>query len=264
MVRNAASVHAYVLFLISVDSILLSASHATELHREKVRAAVKDEKPLPREEKEIEDPIDVMRGELCWARHFLIEHDDCMAWLVKECTGKYFGTGLCRRVTEEVKEHCLKGHQKACEYAKRLNIDLPKESRQGTVDNRKNKKASKEGDPDAATSGGNQTANDETATAGDTATAGNDSTAGGANPKSEATKDHRADPGSAADEDSHADHGDSHAASGEPPLWKEPGSTRDGRGGHGGGKDRSQQSGARPFQIHRSLAMLAFVVASVL
>lgn len=72
----------------------------------------------------MEDPISIMRGELCWARIELVGHVDCMKWLVDECTGKSFGTGLCRRVRAHVKEHCMAKDERACDYARLLGIDI--------------------------------------------------------------------------------------------------------------------------------------------
>lgn len=69
-------------------------------------------------------PIDAMRGELCLGRVHMIGHDKCMEWLVDECTSKSSGTGLCDRTRAKVKEGCLDGEEKACEYAKRLGIDV--------------------------------------------------------------------------------------------------------------------------------------------
>jgi len=75
--------------------------------------------------KSLESRINIMRGELCWQKQKIIEHDSCMEWLVEECaTGHSFGTGLCEKVRNKVKEECDKKHEKACGYAKQLGIDV--------------------------------------------------------------------------------------------------------------------------------------------
>lgn len=84
----------------------------------------KARKPVEVFDKVMEDPITVMRGELCLSRDSMIGHDKCMTWLVKECTTKSFGTGLCGRVKTRVKDKCESGSEKACEYAKMLGIDV--------------------------------------------------------------------------------------------------------------------------------------------
>lgn len=78
--------------------------------------------PKEKEEKPMEDPITIMRGELCWSRQKLIGHAGCMGWLVEECTTHSFGTGLCNRVTKLVKEECGKGDKEACKYAAEMGL----------------------------------------------------------------------------------------------------------------------------------------------
>jgi len=80
------------------------------------------QKPQPRM-----DAITIMRGEMCLGRGNLIGHSSCMDWLVSECTTKSAGTGLCKRVRAHVKKECIAKNEKACDYAKVLGIDIPKE-----------------------------------------------------------------------------------------------------------------------------------------
>jgi len=76
-------------------------------------------------EKQMANPIDVMRGELCWGRVKLVGHNDCMNWLVEECTGHSFGTGICKRVENRVKTKCIDEHDKeACKWAAALGIHI--------------------------------------------------------------------------------------------------------------------------------------------
>jgi len=92
------------------------ASHAEQLKRD-------DPKEEAKPEKKMEDPITIMRGELCWSRHALIGHKDCMEWLVEECTTHSFGTGLCNRVGKHVTEECEdKKNKQACKYAKQMGL----------------------------------------------------------------------------------------------------------------------------------------------
>lgn len=89
-------------------------------------------------------PIAAMRGELCLARDDIISHSDCMDWLVEECTSGSFGTGLCTRVKAHVKEECQRNcegdkekcqrNKQACDYAKRLGIDVKMDSDSDGVD----------------------------------------------------------------------------------------------------------------------------------
>jgi len=90
----------------------------------KAAPATEEKKPEKKKGNVLESAINIMRGELCWKRHELMEHHGCMKWLVKECTTHTFGTGLCKKVRKHVKEECLEKNEKACEYAKILGIDM--------------------------------------------------------------------------------------------------------------------------------------------
>lgn len=141
-----------VIFLACNAAEARTASHVsqsnvlrTELRRETPQETTKDEKkpddskqpptadkteekkgPVKAVKRTLENTINVMRGELCWGRHSMIGHKDCMDWLVEECTTKTFGTGLCKRVIAHVKEECFdKKNAEACEYARRLGMDVP-------------------------------------------------------------------------------------------------------------------------------------------
>lgn len=85
----------------------------------------KDQEANKTKEKQMANPIDVMRGELCWGRVKLVGHSDCMNWLVEECTGHSFGTGICKRVEDRVKTKCIDEHDKeACKWAAALGIHI--------------------------------------------------------------------------------------------------------------------------------------------
>lgn len=107
-------------FLISEDP----ADEAKKGRGDRVKEHVK--KAGERVKRDLESTINVMRGEMCWARHSMIGHEKCMEWLVKECTSKTFGTGLCKKVKALVKKECWeKGNAKACDYAEQLGMDVP-------------------------------------------------------------------------------------------------------------------------------------------
>lgn len=119
-----------------MSHLLQSSFLGTELThndpQDKAKEEKKPEEEKPEEKKEamhpakvLESGINIMRGEMCWARHKLVGHEACMTWLVEECTDKTFGTGLCKKVRAHVKEECMQKHEKACEYAKQLGIDIP-------------------------------------------------------------------------------------------------------------------------------------------
>jgi len=96
---------------------------------DKVREAIPNPvDALPEKVKEkipvIPDPIDIMRGELCMARHNVVGHSKCMDWMVGRCISGSFGTGLCDRVRAVVTEECKKKDEKACDYAKQLGIEI--------------------------------------------------------------------------------------------------------------------------------------------
>jgi hypothetical protein len=78
----------------------------------------------------VQDQVDKMRGEMCWLRGDIIEHEDCMEWLVPKCRHDDFGVEYCERLKNHVREECLKKRLKACHYAHRLGLDIKHESSQ--------------------------------------------------------------------------------------------------------------------------------------
>lgn len=76
------------------------------------------------------DPIEVMRAALCWGREHLLDHDDCMKWMVKNCKKESSGEGYCKKLRRYVKSKCKKGNQKGCDYAKKLGIDMKTDKEQ--------------------------------------------------------------------------------------------------------------------------------------
>jgi len=75
-------------------------------------------------EKKEMDPIEQMRAMMCWGRKKLMDHKDCMTWLVKKCNKETSGEGYCKKLRRYVKSKCKRGNQKGCDYAKELGIDV--------------------------------------------------------------------------------------------------------------------------------------------
>jgi len=75
-----------------------------------------DKKPM--------DQIEVMRAMMCWGRKKLLEHEDCMKWMVKRCSKETSGEGYCKKLRRYVKSKCKRGTKKGCDYAKDLGIDM--------------------------------------------------------------------------------------------------------------------------------------------
>jgi len=76
----------------------------------------KDVKPM--------DQIEVMRAMMCWGRKNLLDHEDCMSWMVKNCQKETTGEGYCKKLRRYVKSKCKHGDAKGCDYAKQLGIDI--------------------------------------------------------------------------------------------------------------------------------------------
>jgi len=80
------------------------------------------------------NPIDKMRGDVCWDREDLIAHEDCMEWLIKKCNsakgdGKEDGKSSkkrCDKLKAYVTEECdaAGDDSQACKYAKELGISV--------------------------------------------------------------------------------------------------------------------------------------------
>lgn len=78
----------------------------------------------PDDDKPLMERVDILRGHLCKMRSHLIDHPTCMEWLVKKCAAYRTGEGVCKYTRTYVKELCLEGSEKACDYARRLGIDI--------------------------------------------------------------------------------------------------------------------------------------------
>jgi hypothetical protein len=74
----------------------------------------------------LQDGVDKMRGEMCWLRGDILEHEDCMVWLVPKCRDDEHGLEYCERLKSHVKEECHEGNAKACDYARQLGLDINK------------------------------------------------------------------------------------------------------------------------------------------
>lgn len=70
------------------------------------------------------DDIEVMRAMMCWGRQNLIDHEQCMAWMVDNCKEETTGQGYCRKLRRYLKAQCRKGNEKGCSYAVKLGIDM--------------------------------------------------------------------------------------------------------------------------------------------
>jgi len=78
------------------------------------------------------NPVDKMRGDMCWDRENMLEHEECMEWMIKKC--KAAGADdkadakstkkRCDKLEKYVKENCMEGSELACKYAKELGIEL--------------------------------------------------------------------------------------------------------------------------------------------
>lgn len=77
-----------------------------------------------KKEKKDMDPIEQMRAMMCWGRKKLMDHEDCMTWLVRKCNKETSGEGYCKKLRRYVKSKCKRGSAKGCDYAKQLGIDV--------------------------------------------------------------------------------------------------------------------------------------------
>jgi len=70
------------------------------------------------------DAIESMRAMMCWGRKNLLEHEKCMEWMTVNCKKETTGEGYCKKLRRYLKSKCKKGQQLACDYAKKLGIDM--------------------------------------------------------------------------------------------------------------------------------------------
>jgi len=70
------------------------------------------------------DDVEVARMMMCWGRQHLLDHEDCMAWMVANCKEETTGHGYCRKLRRYVKVKCAKGNVKGCAYAKKLGLEM--------------------------------------------------------------------------------------------------------------------------------------------
>lgn len=76
------------------------------------------------------DNVEVMRTMICWGRPKLLDHKDCMQWMVKNCKAETSGEGYCRKLRKYVKSKCRHGDQRGCVYAKKMHVKLAKNDEQ--------------------------------------------------------------------------------------------------------------------------------------
>lgn len=70
------------------------------------------------------NPVDKMRGEMCWDRDDLLNHEDCMEWMIAKCKKDNADPKRCDKLKKYVKEKCAAGEELACKYAKELGITM--------------------------------------------------------------------------------------------------------------------------------------------
>jgi len=73
------------------------------------------------------DGIEVMRAMMCWGRKKLIEHEDCMAWMVDNCKEETTGEGYCKKLRKYIRKKCRKGNMKACDYGADLGLKMERQ-----------------------------------------------------------------------------------------------------------------------------------------
>jgi len=76
------------------------------------------------------DTAEVARMMMCWGRHRLIEHEQCMSWMVQNCKDETTGYGHCRKLRRYVKAKCRRGNDKGCDYAKKLGVEMEGDTEQ--------------------------------------------------------------------------------------------------------------------------------------
>jgi len=108
-----------------VDHIKKAVSPKKKEEEKKDKTDDKEKSEPPK--KTVQSRINSMRGALCWQKAKIIEHADCMKWLVGTCVNGTFGNGMCDKVRAKIKAECLKNkdpESQACKYAKQLGMDI--------------------------------------------------------------------------------------------------------------------------------------------
>jgi len=70
------------------------------------------------------NPIDKMRGEMCWDREDMLAHEDCMEWMIDKCKNDNGESKKCQKLRDYVMKHCKAGEEVACKYAKELGMSI--------------------------------------------------------------------------------------------------------------------------------------------
>lgn len=73
--------------------------------------------------------VDKMRGDLCWDREDMLNHEKCMKWMVKKCKSEDANPKRCDKLKNYVKDKCMNSEdaedkELACDYAKDLGISI--------------------------------------------------------------------------------------------------------------------------------------------
>lgn len=97
---------------------------ATQKNVDKAQKALKEKMQKGPGKKKAMDPIENMKAMMCWGRPKLLDHKDCMDWMVKKCKKETSGEGYCKKLRRYIKSKCKKGVKKGCDYAKEIGIDM--------------------------------------------------------------------------------------------------------------------------------------------
>lgn len=71
------------------------------------------------------NPVDEMRGDMCWDRKDMLNHRKCMEWMVAKCKHDEADPEKCEKLKKYVNDHCKANDNKddqelACKYAEEL------------------------------------------------------------------------------------------------------------------------------------------------
>lgn len=98
------------------------------------------------------DTVEVARMNMCYNRNKLLEHEECMTWMVQTCKEETTGEGTCRKLRRYVAKKCKDGNEKGCSYADDLGIKLKSEDEEeqdaGEEDDDEEKDAEEQVDAD--------------------------------------------------------------------------------------------------------------------
>merc|ERR1719386_694020 len=92
------------------------------IRTERLKAKMEEAMRKDANEKELMDPIETFRAEMCLHRENLIEHEKCLIWMLEVCKHETSGEGSCRALQAYLQNVCLqKDHDTACHYSEELS-----------------------------------------------------------------------------------------------------------------------------------------------